>query len=90
MNNIIIFLLLISDLDDFIAMNHTFDFPPFKTEVCSPFEIVDDKIALEGNETFIVMITSVSPGANIGVNTSYITICDDDSQLLIDVDVINS
>ena len=71
-------------------MKHTFDFPPFKTEVCSPFEIVDDKIALEGNETFIVMITSVSPGANIGVNTSYITICDDDSQLLIDVDVINS
>ena len=83
-------MLLISDPVDFIAMKHTFDFPPFKTEVCSPFEIVDDKIALEGNETFIVMITSVSPGANIGVNTSYITICDDDSQLLIDVDVINS
>ena len=70
-----------------MAMNHTFDFPPLKTEVCSPFEIVDDEIALEGNETFIVMITSVSLGANIGVNTSYITICDDDSQLLINMDL---
>ena len=62
-------------------MNHTFDFPPFKTEVCSLFEIVDDEIALEGNESFNVMITSISPQAIIGVDTSNITICDDDSKL---------
>ena len=42
---------------------------------------MDDKIALEGNESFNVMITSISPQAIIGVDTSDITICDDDSKL---------
>ena len=78
----IILLLLILDSDDFIAVKQIHEFLPSETKVCSPFEIVDDKIALEGNETFIVMITSISPQAIIGVNTSDITICDDDSKLL--------
>ena len=77
----IILLLLILDPHDFIAIEQIHEFLPSDTKVCSLFEIVDDEIALEGNESFNVVITYISPQAIIGVDTSNITICDDDSKL---------
>ena len=65
--------------DDFVAGRHNVTFPRGESKVCVNISLNPDDIALEGNEQFNVMITSVGDGAAIGsTSTSSITILDDD------------
>lgn len=48
---------------------------------CIPLQIVDDDIANEADEQFLVMLLDVSPAGNIDDETTCITIVDDDSKL---------
>ena len=54
-------------------------FPSGESRECVDIDLNPDNIALEGDEQFSVMITSVGDGAIIGSrSTSSITIVDDD------------
>ncbi len=64
---------------DFTAELKTVSFPSGQTTLCVEFDLNPDDIALEGDEQFNVMITTVGSGAEIGSpSTSSITIVDDD------------
>ena len=47
--------------------------------VCRNFSIVDDNLALEGNEGFNVVLTSTTPGLVGPDNTALVNIQDNDS-----------
>ena len=67
--------------DDFTAQTFTETFLSEDTEVCVQVDLNPDDIALEGDEQFNVMITSVGSGAVVGgTSTSSITIEDDDGK----------
>ena len=66
-------------VEDFPAVSKTVTFNPDSTMVFTTLLINDDDIALEGEEQFIVAVTSAEPNILIGeVNTSSITILDND------------
>ena len=47
---------------DFSTAPISFVFRPGDTTICRFVPVVDDTIALEGNETFVVNLTSTTPG----------------------------
>ena len=67
--------------DDFPNDQQTFIFPHNVNMVCRNFSIVDDNLALEGNEGFNVVLTSTTPGLVGPDNTALVNIQDNDSML---------
>ena len=63
-----------------------FLFRPTDTQVCRFVPVVDDNIALEGNESFAVSVTGTSPGVDgtpeetTTTTTEVITIIDNDGK----------
>ena len=55
-------------------------FQPGTSVVCLNISILPDNI-LESNETFVVVLESGDPDVNLGLNTTTITIVNDDSEL---------
>ena len=49
-------------------------------KVCVPLPIIDDLIANEAEEQFSVLLTDVTPAAEVGNNETCVTIRDDDSK----------
>ena len=65
--------------EDFPAVSKIVTFSPDDIMVFTTLMINDDNITLEGEEQFIVAVTSAEPNILIGeINTSRITILDDD------------
>lgn len=76
-------LCIIKAPNDFVAETKTVTFSADKNELCVPFSIKDDSIALEGDETFEVMfsILSSSSTAQLGsIPKSIVTIRDNDGE----------
>ena len=66
------------------SIDQVITFAPEDTEMCVEFQVQDDQIALEGNETliFILTIVDVLPNVRLGeFNTTIVEIIDDDGML---------
>ena len=65
---------------DFVPDTHTITFPvsPDASTVCTSFVILDDTIALEGNEQFYVNFTAPAEVQRGFTDTACVTIVDDD------------
>lgn len=71
--------LYLATSDDFIIETLTASFAAGDTEACVHFTVIDDNIALEGDEVFIPSI-SLPPGMSHGEpSTATVTITDNDS-----------
>ena len=67
--------------DDFSSASQTFVFRANETRVCRNFSLIDDNIALEGNETFNVVLSSTTSGIIGSQNTGVVTIIDNDGNI---------
>ena len=65
--------------DDFRADQQTLNFTHNVNMICRNFSIEDDNLALEGNESFKVLLSSTTPGLVSFNNTALIVIQDNDS-----------
>ena len=75
---------------DYSSSSQTFVFRSNKKRVCRTFSIIDDDIALEGNETFNVMLTSTTSGIIGSNNEGTVTIIDNDGNIVINIFFIQS
>ena len=67
-------------IEDFDTISSNITFLQVERMKCVEIPIIDDSIAFEGNEQFMVTFTVFTPGVETGVpNISYVTIIDDDS-----------
>ena len=66
---------------DFSTASISFVFRPSDTTICHSIPIVDDTIALEGNETFVVNLTSTTPGFMTTTPSVPVIIRDNDSKI---------
>ena len=48
------------------------------TQACTNIQIIDDAIALEGNETFGIELTPLFQELPVNISTAVVTIIDDD------------
>ena len=66
---------------DYSSNAQTFVFRSNETRVCRTFPTADDNIALEGNETFTVRLTSTTSGIIGANNEGTVTIIDNDGNI---------
>ena len=65
---------------DFSTAPIRFVFGPSDTTICRFVPVVDDTIALEGNETFVVILTSTTPGFRTTTPSVPVIIRDNDGK----------
>ena len=66
--------------EDFTSISLNITLPELEHMKCVEIPIINDSIAFEGDEQFMVTFTVFTPGVEIGVpNISYVTIIDNDS-----------
>ena len=68
---------------DFIVETQTATFTAGRTEACVQFTVVDDALALEGNETFTVDFVAPPATERGSPSPATVTITDDDGMFIV-------
>ena len=68
---------------DFVPYIYTFTFGPHIHQMCHNFIIINDNLALEGNEYFSVVLTSTSTMLTMNISSTTVTIGDDDGRFVL-------
>ena len=65
---------------DFVGGLFTLALVTGATETCTNIELIDDDIAMEGNETFRIELMSLFIPIPLDISTAEVIIIDDDSE----------